>query len=132
MTVEVLFPTSNKKTVMTVTQDLREDLDYWEAKFQAMNFPGMDLVEATAYPVTLLEKISRKKQYARVKRDFLKYISYHYINDLRNAGLNEEDLFYLKKGIIPENFNIHLKIPFDYTGTVDFSNMVFKILKHSF
>ena len=125
MTTEVLFPTSNKKTVMTVTQDLREDLDYWEAKFQAMNFPGMDLVEATAYPVTLLEKISRKKQYARVKRDFLKYISYHYINDLRNAGLNEEDLFYLKKGIVPENFNIHLKIPFDYTGTVDFSNMVF-------
>ena len=87
MTTEVLFPTMNKKTVMTVTDDLRESLDYWEAKFQSMNFPGMDLVEATAYPITLLEKINRKKQYKRVKRDFLKYISYHFINDLRNLGI---------------------------------------------
>ncbi|MBE6450042.1 MAG: hypothetical protein E7013_05095 [Alphaproteobacteria bacterium] len=124
MITEVLFPSSSPKTVMRVTQDMREDLNYWEAKFQEMNFPGMDLVEATAYPVSLLEKISRKKQYKRVKRDFIKYLIYNFTNDLRNAGLTDEDLFYFKKGILPENFNIHLKIPFDYTGNVDFSNMV--------
>jgi len=124
MLTEVLFPSSSPKTVMRVTQDMREDLNYWEAKFQEMNFPGMDLVEATAYPVSLLEKISRKKQYKRVKRDFIKYLIYNFTNDLRNAGLTDEDLFYFKKGILPENFNIHLKIPFDYTGNVDFSNMV--------
>ena len=121
----VLFPSSKPKTVMTVTNDMRENLDFWEAKFQAMNFPGMDLVEATAYPITLLEKVNQKKQYTRVKKDFLKYISYHLVNDLRNAGLDEEKIFYLKKGIIPENFIVHIKIPFDYTGKADFSNMVF-------
>ena len=119
-----LFSSINSKTVMTVTNDMRENLDFWEAKFQSMNFPGMDLVEATAYPITLLEKVNQKKQYNRVKKDFLKYISYHFVNDLRNAGLNEESIFYFKKGIIPENFNVHIKIPFDYTGKVDFSNMV--------
>ena len=124
MAEEVLFPVKKSKTVMTVTTDMREDLDFWEAKFQAMNFPGMDLVEATAYPISLLEKVNKKKQYKRVKKDFLKYISYHFVNDLRNAGLDEESIFYLKKGIVPENFNIHVKVPFDYTGSVDFSNMV--------
>ena len=124
MITEVLFPSSAQKTVMRVTQNMREDLNFWEAKFQEMNFPGMDLVEATAYPLSLLEKINRKKQYKRVKRDFIKYLIYNFTNDLRNAGMTDEDLFYFKKGILPENFNIHLKIPFDYTGVVDFSNMV--------
>ncbi len=123
MTTEVLFPAQNKKIVTEVTDNMLFDLTYWEAKFQKMNFPGMDLVEATAYPLTLLEKINRKKQYARVKRDFLRYVSYNYVNDLRNAGLDEDSIFYFKKGIIPENFNVHIKIPFDYTGEVDFSNM---------
>lgn len=124
MTTETLFPSTNRKMMMTVTQDMLEDLSSWEAKFQAMNFPGMDLVEATAYPLLLLEKVNRKKQYKRVKDDFLKYIAYHLTNDLRNAGLSEDDIFYLKKGVLPENFNVHLKIPFDYTGSVNFSNMV--------
>lgn len=121
---ETLFLSSSKKSVMTVTPDMHEDLGFWEAKFQEMNFPGMDLVEATAYPLTLLEKVNRKKQYLRVKRDFLKYLSYHFINDLREAGLDEDSIFYFKKGIMPENFNVHLKVPFDYTGAADFSNMV--------
>ena len=124
MESEILFPTKNPKKVMTVTNDMRENLDFWESKFQAMNFPAMDLVEATAYPISLLEKVNQKKQYARVKKDFLKYVSYYFVNDLRNAGLNEEAIYYFKKGIVPENFTVHIKIPFDYTGKVDFSNMV--------
>lgn len=124
MTTEVLVPSAHKKKMMTVTQDLVKDLVFWEAKFQEMNFPGMDLVEATAYPLLLLEKVNRKKQYKRVKDDFLKYISYHLSNDLRDAGLSEDDIFYLKKGVLPENFNVHIKIPFDYTGSVNFTNMV--------
>ncbi len=112
------------KHAISVTSEMREDLKFWEAKFQEMNFPGMDLVEATAYPISMSDKIERKKQYKRVKRDFLKYVAYNFVNDLRNAGLDEDSIFYFKKGIMPENFNVHLKVPFDYTGSVDFSNMV--------
>lgn len=112
------------KHAISVISEMREDLKFWEAKFQEMNFPGMDLVEATAYPISMSDKIERKKQYKRVKRDFLKYVAYNFVNDLRNAGLDEDSIFYFKKGIMPENFNVHLKVPFDYTGSVDFSNMV--------
>ena len=112
------------KHAISVTSEMREDLKFWEAKFQEMNFPGMDLVEATAYPISMSDNIERKKQYKRVKRDFLKYVAYNFVNDLRNAGLDEDSIFYFKKGIMPENFNVHLKVPFDYTGSVDFSNMV--------
>ncbi len=122
--VETLFPMTPKRASVRVTDEMLHNLAYWEMKFQQMNFPGMDLVEATAYPLTLLEKVNRRKQYKRVKRDFLKYVSYNYVNDLRAAGIDEDSIFYFKKGIMPENFNVHLKIPFDYTGQADFSNMV--------
>jgi len=107
-----------------VTDEMINDLTFWEMTFQQMNFPGMDLVEATAYPLSPWERIAKKKQFARVKRDFIRYVAYNSLNDLRNAGLDEESIFYFKKGILPENFNIHVKIPFDYTGEVDFSNLV--------
>ncbi len=100
------------------------NLAYWEKKFQSMNFPAMDLLEATAYPMTRIEKYEFVKKFSRMKKDFLVFLVTNQIHSLRSAGLGEEDLFYLKKGILPENFTVHLKIPFDYTGTVDFSNFV--------
>ncbi len=122
--METFFLNSPKRSSILVTDEMRYDVAYWETKFQQMNFPGMDLVEATAYPLTVLEKVNLRKQYKRIKKDFLRYLSYNYVNDLRSAGMSEDNIFYFKKGIIPENFNVHLKIPFDYTGQVDFSNMV--------
>lgn len=107
-----------------ITDEMIKDLTFWEMTFQQMNFPGMDLVEATAYPLPPWERLAQKRQFNRVKRDFIRYVAYNSLNDLRNAGLDEESIFYFKKGILPENFNIHLKIPFDYTGEVDFSNLV--------
>lgn len=107
-----------------VTDEMINDLTFWEMTFQQMNFPGMDLVEATAYPLSSWERIAKKKQYSRIKRDFIRYVAYNSLNDLRNAGLDEESIFYFKKGILPENFNIHIKIPVDYTGEIDFSNLV--------
>lgn len=122
--IEILSPTIQKQTSIRVTNQTINDLAYWERLFQQMNFPGMDLVEATAYPITILDKVSRIKQFGRVKRDFLKYLAYNSVNDLRAAGLTEEDIFFFKKGIMPENFTVHLKIPFDYTGDATFPNMV--------
>ena len=107
-----------------ITDEMIKDLTFWEMTFQQMNFPGMDLVEATAYPLPPWERLAQKKQFNRTKKDFIRYVAYNSINDLRNAGLDEESIFYLKKGFLPENFNIHIKIPFDYTGEVDFSNLV--------
>lgn len=122
--VNSLFPATDRKASVRVAPAVIKDLTFWEAKFQSMNFPGMDLVEATLYPLTVLEKHNRKKQFRRIKKDFLRYLVYNYINDLRAAGLDEDAIFFLKKGIEPENFVVHVKVPFDYTGQADFSNMV--------
>lgn len=98
---------------------------YWESLFNDMNFPGMDLMAVPYYPQQTDDYIAQHKLLNRTIRDFVRYLSYHLANDLRSAGVNEEGLFYMKRGQIPENFTVHLKYPLDYGGTIDFNNMVF-------
>ena len=98
---------------------------YWEALFNDMNFPGMDLMAVPYYPNETTDYLSQQKQLNRTIRDFVRYLSYHLANDLRSAGVSEEGIFYMKHGQIPENFTVHLKYPLDYGGTIDFNNMVF-------
>ena len=97
---------------------------YWEALFNEMNFPGMDLMAVTHQPVgdDILEQ---QKLLNRTIRDFVRFLSYHHANDLRSAGVSEEGLFYMKRGQQPENFVVHLKYPLDYGGKITFDNMVF-------
>ena len=38
--------------------------------------------------------------------------------------MTEDAIKLVKKGKAPENFNIHIRVPFDYGGTNSFSNLV--------
>ena len=111
--------------VCFVVDKLEHDLPYWEDLFQKQNFPGMDLVEATAYPQSLEERREAKKAFRQIRREFLNLLLEERLNDLKEAGCDDSALLALRRGVMPENFNIHIKIPFDYTGQVDFSNLVF-------
>ena len=118
--------------VCFVTDKMVHDLPYWEGLFQKLNFPGMDLVEATAYPLSSTERREAKKAFRQIRREFLNLLMTERLNDLKEAGCDESALLSLRRGLMPENFNIHIKIPFDYTGQVDFSNLVFMQSLHSF
>ena len=117
--------TSKLNDVCFVTDKLIHDLSYWENLFQKLNFPGMDLVEATAYPLSIGERREAKKAFRQIRREFLNLLIAERLNDLKEAGCDESAILSLRRGVMPENFNIHIKIPFDYTGQVDFSNLVF-------
>lgn len=97
---------------------------YFEALFNEMNFPGMDLM-AVSFFRAVPNLAEQHALFRRLSRDFVRFLSYNYAMDLRAAGVSEEGLFYMKKGQLPENYTVHLKYPIAYGGTMDFSNMVF-------
>ena len=72
--------------------------DYWENLFQESNFGGMDLMGLSYYPITIQEEEFFKK-YTLEKRAFIADIVTNNMNDLRSAGISEESIFYLTKGI---------------------------------
>ncbi|MDD4519843.1 MAG: hypothetical protein PHI50_03035 [Alphaproteobacteria bacterium] len=96
----------------------------WIEKFNQMYFPGMDLIQVRLKTLKGFDSLSFKKVYQKKRREFLFYLAENYKNDLRSAGIDEESILLLSKGIINENHQIHLKIPPYYGGTIDFSNMI--------
>ncbi len=103
--------------------DDKKDQAYWETLFNEMNFPGMDLMAVT-YFQPIEKPLESHLIFRRLARDFVRFLGYHHATDLRSAGISEEGLFYMKKGILPENFVVHLKYPPEYGGLLDFDNMV--------
>ena len=97
--------------------------DYWENLFQESNFAGMDLMGLSYYPITIHEDEFFKK-YNAEKRIFIADILTNNLNDLRSAGISEENIFYLSKGILPANWTVHLKYPPLYGGQPNAENMV--------
>lgn len=99
--------------------------DFWAARFNQLNFPGMDLMAVSYFGSFTYDMLEQHMLLKRVTRDFVRLLSYNYTMDLRAAGVSEEGIFYMKKGKIPENFTVHLKYPPEYGGTIDFNNLVF-------
>ena len=97
--------------------------EYWENLFQESNFGGMDLMGLSYYPITIHEEDFFKK-YSTSRRIFMADVLANNLNDLRAAGISEENIFYLNKGVLPANWTVHLKYPPLYGGGPDPENMV--------
>ncbi len=104
--------------------------DYWVNLFQSENFAGMDLMTAPYHPYTLNE-LQNHQDFLKLRADFLQDLTQNYLNDLRAAGLSEESIFYMKKGILPANWTVHLKYPLLYGGKLEMENLVL-IPEHPF
>ena len=102
----------------------QEDKALWEWRFQQTGLINMDLIEVDYVPLDPNWLADLRKAFKRTRRDFLKYVGYHHVNELLAAGMSEEAIKLVKKGKAPENFNIHIRVPFDYGGTNSFSNLV--------
>lgn len=83
---------------------------------------NMQLIKQPYAPKTWEEMHDIFNKYQRNRTAFLKMCGYNKQAELLDAGFQAEDIELLKKGIAPENYNTHLKIPFDFGGGTDFEN----------
>ena len=116
------YPAQGMSAVPTGNPDT--DRALWEWQFSQTNLPNMELIEVNYVMLDANWLSELRKAFKRTRRDFLKYVGYHHVNELIAAGMDEEDIKLVKKGKAPENFNIHVRVPFDYGGTNSFSNLV--------
>ncbi len=99
------------------------DKSMWELQLRQAGLPGMALAEVSYSPLDKDWHLDMIKGFKRIRRDFLKYVAYHNLDDLVTAGVNDEGIKMLKAGRAPENFDIHIKIPLEYGGNNEFSNL---------
>lgn len=81
-------------------------------------------LRACAYhPKTWADMSKNYIEYKRLRKTFLKFLGYSRSEECLRYGLDEEDLKLLKNQQSPENYNTHIKIPFDFGGTISLDNL---------
>ena len=125
------FSVSGQKFSTATVVNVDDDSAIWEWQFSLFNLPGMDLVEASYTPLDLNTRTGMRRNFRRIRRDFLRYIAYYNQSELEEAGVEDKGIRSLKKGKAPENYDVQLKIPYEYGGKNEFANMLF-IQTHPF
>lgn len=105
--------------------------DYIQALLAKYGLNNMNLILKDYTSQSWKEMYSIFNNYQRARTAFLKLISYSEVKNLIKLGLSENEISRLKEGITPENFNTHIKIPFDFGGSLDFSNFSFIRTHHT-
>ncbi|CCZ31210.1 MAG: hypothetical protein ACLSFR_01165 [Alphaproteobacteria bacterium] len=84
---------------------------------------NLTLKECVYDPQTWQEMSSCFTEYQKIRKIFLKLLGYSYASECTKAGLTKADIKLLRQSIAPENYNTHIKIPFDFGGGLDFDNL---------
>ncbi len=101
-----------------------------------------DLIAKLGIPEMPIKKVLFKKDYLsncpklyndffKISKKLMQFVYYNNIEDLIGANFSHESIMKMRDGILPENIDIYLKVPFEYGGTIEFSNM-FLIKKRPF
>lgn len=106
------------------TEETLEKLSEFLKKNQLGN---ISLIETPYKPQTLWELHEIYRQYQTARKIFIRRLGHNLKKLCPDSGLKENDILLLQQGLLPENYNTHLKIPFDFGGKVDMEN--FSLIK---
>lgn len=104
-----------------------ETLEYLHEFLKKNQLKNISLIETPYQPQSLWELHDIYKQYQTARKIFIRRLGHNAQNYCLEAGLKENDIQLLKQGLLPENYNTHLKLPFDFGGRADMEN--FSLIK---
>ena len=92
-------------------------------KIAEFGLPASTRIIEKEYAPQSWQELNRSfDRYHNLRSRFFKLVGYADAEDCRCAGLNDDDIACLREGFAPENYNIHLKVPADFGGSLDFDN----------
>lgn len=98
-------------------------LDFLQQKAVELNLPNLTFQNHPYKARGFTETNRDYFDFLKIKKPFLKFMAYSHSEDCRQLGLTETEINLMHRGFIPENINIHLKLPFDFGGQAVFENM---------
>lgn len=94
-----------------------------EQQLIKLNLRGISLSLQKSTPQTWEEMRHCYDAYQKLRPVFLKFLGFHDSDSCLKQGFNKEQIVLLQQGITPENYNTHLKIPFDFGGMSNMNNL---------
>ncbi len=112
-----------KKTISNEILSPQQMQDFLQKKITELKLKNIKLKECTYHPYTWSDMLKYFDKYQQIRKKFIKFLGYSCQKECLDIGLTPEDIELLKEGISPENYNTHIKIPFDFGGTLEFENL---------
>lgn len=123
------LPPSSQPFGNSITKQNSQDIKEMELKLQRKlkeyKLTTFHLEIFPYIPQTWEKQTLLYQEIWKIRYIFLKRLAYKEEYKLKNIGLNFQDINLLKQGITPENFNVHIKIPFDFGGAAELNNLCF-------
>ena len=105
--------------------------NYYRDLISKLGLPEMPIKKVSFAKRDMIDVHHLYKNFAKISKKLMQFVYYNNLEDLINANFPHETIMKMRDGIVPENIDIYLKTPFEYGGTIDFSNM-FLINKRPF
>ncbi len=108
---------------MRIRKKMQLTQSYWENYLSEIGLPEMPLQSADLVPYDPEEINVLYSNMDSVFGEFLKFCERKYMKELVQASFKASDLDAMAAGICPHNASIMLKVPLEYGGDIDPSNM---------
>ncbi|MGN0929880.1 MAG: hypothetical protein ACI4N3_04530 [Alphaproteobacteria bacterium] len=105
--------------------------NYYRDRISKLGIPEMPIKKVVFNPDNLFKCEKLYSDFFKISKKLMQFIYYNNLEDLVGANFSNESIMKMYEGIVPENIDIYLKVPFEYGGTLDFSNM-FLVKKRPF
>lgn len=105
--------------------------NYYRDRISKLGIPEMPIKRVVFNPDNLSKCEKLYNDFFKISKKLMQFVYYNNFDDLIGANFSNESIMQMYDGVVPENIDIYLKVPFEYGGTLDFSNM-FLVKKRPF
>lgn len=115
-------PVTHREAVLETPSPQQMEL-VLQRQITAYGLKDIELKLMDFQPLSWEDKHHCSEEQVRGRKIFLKLLGYSHADQCLAAGLTEADIALLKQSVSPENYNVHIRIPFDFGGAFSLDNM---------
>ena len=97
--------------------------EYYRDLIAKLGLPEMPILRVEKKTKTQIDKFKFRSDFMVMAKKFMQFAAYNNMEQIAMADISMDSVVYMREGVIPENFSVYMKIPMEYGGKLEFSNM---------
>ena len=97
--------------------------EYYRDLIAKLGLPEMPIVRAERQRSLALDALKFRVDFAGMVKKFVQFAAYNNLDQLAMADICFETISDMRDGNVPENISVYMKVPVEYGGKLEFSNM---------
>ena len=97
--------------------------EYYRDLIAKLGLPEMPIVKVTKDVSVTVDAIKLRMDFMVMARRFVQFVAYNNLEQIASAEMSMENIYQMRDGIVPENISVYIKVPVEYGGKLEFSNM---------